>query len=82
MAEVTSGIMGPARLSKEEVNYRVHEKCKTCTFFYPLNSCEIVEGNISPDAVCNKYQIRRDVPVRDGEFFMDEFRRTSKSEEV
>jgi len=74
MAQVTSGIVGPARLSKEEVNYRMGEKCLTCEYFYPLNSCSLVDGNISPEALCDKYE-RPEKPRigKDGEFYMDEY---------
>lgn len=75
MPHVTSGIVGPARLSQQEVNYRGGEKCALCTFFYPLNSCEIVEGNISAEGLCDRFQIRRDKPNegKDGTFFAMEF---------
>ena len=70
--------VGPARLSKEEVNYRQHEQCSTCMFFYPLNSCSLVEGNISPEAVCDKWQIQAPSRPRDGEFFLEEFEKTKR----
>lgn len=52
-----SGVKSGAGLSKDKVNYRQHEQCSTCIHFYPLNSCEIVAGNISPDAVCDRWQM-------------------------
>ncbi len=49
-------------LSKESVNYKIAKKktlrCSTCDFYYPPGAqCEIVEGNISPDAVCDRWFI-------------------------
>jgi hypothetical protein len=75
------GMVGPARLSKEEVNYRQKEQCQNCVFFYPLNSCEIVSGNISPDNVCDRWQLRLDKPGtgKDGSFFVAEFDRQQKN---
>jgi hypothetical protein len=73
MAQVTSGIVGPARLSKEEVNYRQHEKCLSCTHFYGPNSCDIVDGNISPEAVCIKWEVKPPARPKDGAFFAQEF---------
>jgi len=72
----TSGIVAGAGKSKEDVNYRQHEKCKTCMHFYPPNSCETVAGNVSPDAVCNVWAIRPPEQAKDGEFFLSEYRKT------
>ena len=71
----TSGLVGPSRLNKDEVNYRMHEKCFTCSHFYYPNSCEIVDGNISPDAVCSKWEIKPKKEPMDGESYMDEYRK-------
>jgi hypothetical protein len=74
-----SGIAAGVGLSKDEVNYRHHEKCSTCTHFYPQNSCEIVSGNISPDAVCNKWEIKpRDNEGKDAEFYRAEYSKVNK----
>ena len=62
-----------ARKDKLEVNYRNAEKCQMCDFF--LNGrCESVEGNISPDATCDLWQIRSARPRSIGaEFYVSEF---------
>jgi len=73
----TSGIVAGAGLSKEEVNYRLHEKCATCTYFYPANSCEIVQGNVSADAVCNKWEIKPKPEPMDGESYKAEYRKAN-----
>lgn len=65
--------VGPARLSQEEVNYRQHEKCLTCTHFYAPNSCDIVDGNISPEGVCVKWAVRPPKRPIDGDFYMEEY---------
>jgi hypothetical protein len=62
-----SGLVPGAGLNKEEVNYRLHEKCNTCNYFYHPNSCEKVDGNISQDAVCNKWEIQIKKEPMDGE---------------
>lgn len=68
-------------LNKDEVNYRQHEKCNTCGYFYYPSSCEIVDGNISPDAVCDKWEIKpKKNEGKDGEFYMDEYRKVDKDE--
>lgn len=70
------GIMPGARLSKEEVNYRPLEKCSLCMYYYQAGRCEQVDGNISPEAICNKYSIRPpSSPYRDKEFFESEFKK-------
>ncbi|MHA1949989.1 MAG: hypothetical protein ACW987_08960 [Candidatus Thorarchaeota archaeon] len=67
------GQVGPARLSQEEVNYRQHEKCLACAHFYGPNSCDIVDGNISSEGVCVKWEVRLPTGPRDGAFFSREF---------
>ena len=69
----TSGIVAGAGHNKEEVNYRLHEKCKTCNYFYFPGSCEIVEGNISPDAVCDKWEIEDKKEPMDGDGYKAEY---------
>jgi hypothetical protein len=70
------GIMPGAGLNKEEVKYRHHEKCFTCNYFYYPNSCEKVDGNISPDAVCNKWEMKPPSSEgKDGSFYKEEYDR-------
>lgn len=73
------GIMPGARLSKEEVNYRPLEKCSLCMYYYQAGRCETVDGNIAPEAICNKYAIRPpESPYRDKEFYEREYGRSKK----
>ena len=55
--------------SKEEAGYRHHEKCGTCGNYNKDRQCDVVEGNIAPDAVCNFYTLTADkVPYNKGYF--------------
>ena len=74
---MSTGLVPGAGLNKEEVNYRLHEKCETCMYFYPANSCEKVDGNVSPDAVCNKWEIRPKKEPMDGESYKSEYRKVN-----
>lgn len=67
-----------AGLSKDEVNYRQHEQCNTCMHFYPPNSCETVDGNVSPEAVCDKWGIKPKDQGKDGSFYIEEYKKTVK----
>lgn len=58
---------------KDSVNYRHHEKCGTCNYFYHPNVCEIVKGNISTDAVCDKWEIKPKTEPMDGESYKAEY---------
>jgi len=60
-------------LNKDDVNYRQHEKCMTCNYFYHPNTCEIVQGNISSDAVCDKWEIKPKKEPMDGESYKAEY---------
>ena len=71
---VEGGLMPGARLSKEEVRYRQYERCLSCDYYYPSGTCSVVDGNISPDGVCNKWEIKSAEPkYKDREFFSNEF---------
>ena len=72
--------MPDARLSKDDVNYRLHEQCNSCNYFYSPNSCEIVEGNVSADAVCNKWEIKPKKEPMDGASYMAEYTKAKASE--
>ena len=62
---------------KADVNYRQHEKCQNCDHFYPLNSCEKVDGNISPENVCDNWEIKSPKEVKNKEFFQKQFNKSS-----
>ena len=69
----TSGLVPGAGVPKESVSYRQHEKCNTCMHFYSPNSCEVVKGNVSPDAVCNRWEMVVPDTGKDGEFYQKEY---------
>lgn len=72
----TSGIVAGAGKSKDAVNYRHMEQCKTCTHFYPLNSCDVVAGNISPESLCDLWAIKPPSKPKDGNFYKEEYSKT------
>ena len=57
MSGYPTGVVAGAGIDKDKVNYRLHEQCGNCSYFYPANSCKKVRGNISPDAVCNLWEL-------------------------
>lgn len=72
-----SGVKAGAGISKDKVNYRHHEQCSTCMYFYPLNSCKIVEGNISPEMVCDKWAMAEaKAKYKDKNFFTTEYEKS------
>ena len=73
-----SGIVPGAGLDKDKVNYRQHEQCSACMHFYPLNSCDIVDGNISPDNVCDHWDVKKKDMGKDAEFYMKEYEKGKK----
>lgn len=67
------------KLSKEEVRYRNLEACRTCGFYEQSGKCEIVDGNISPDTTCDKYQLREKSPeAKHADFYMSEYEKRKK----
>lgn len=77
-----SGIVAGHGKSKADVNYRQHEKCKTCMHFFPQNSCEVVAGNISPEAICDLWAVRPPDGPKDGEFYIREHQRMVDMKEM
>lgn len=63
------------KVEKSQVNYRKSENCGLCGHYNSaFGNCAIVIGNISPDAVCDKFTMREnDSPYRDKEFFEKEY---------
>lgn len=68
-----SGTVASKGVSKDSVNYRNMEKCGTCMYFYPLNSCLKVAGNISPEAVCNLWAMKEKQSGMDGSDYLKEY---------
>lgn len=58
-APATSSGEGPAKVPKASVNYRDQpngdKQCSKCTFFIAPNSCQRVEGTISPEGYCDLF---------------------------
>jgi len=71
-------------VAKEYVNYKLAKKktvrCSTCDNFYPPGAhCELVEGNISPDAVCDRYHIGgRRTDGKDAEYYKQQRKKVGK----
>ncbi len=62
------------RKSKSEVNYRNFQACRNCNYFYTSGMCELVEGNISPEGLCNLWEPMEKPPVyKDKEYFQQQF---------
>lgn len=70
------GLVPGKGLNKEEVNYRQHEKCKLCMHFYYPGSCDIVDGNISQDAVCSKWELKPKSEPIHKEFYEAEYEKS------
>jgi len=73
-----SGIVPGAGIDKNKVNYRQHEQCSSCVYFFPLNSCEIVDGNISPDNVCDLWEVKKNNEGKDAEFYLSQYVKSGK----
>ena len=57
--------------SKDQVDYRQHESCKTCSQFNGRSKCNQVQGNISPDAICSKWSLYESSPHMTGKEFIE-----------
>ena len=67
--------------TKDQVNYRQYESCKTCAMFNGRNKCNLVQGNISSDAVCNKWILQEPNTHMTGkEMIMKEYEKSKGKE--
>ena len=69
--------------TKDQVNYRQYESCKTCAMFNGRNKCNLVQGNISPDAVCDRWILSESNPHMTGkEVIENEYKKSKVKVEV
>lgn len=54
---VNPDLHAPQTHKKDEVNYRHYESCKTCAFFNGRVGCKQVQGNVSPEGLCNLWNM-------------------------
>ena len=58
-AAITPALAAPPKLAQNVVMYQDHpkgdQKCSICAHFLPPNSCQIVEGDISPNGWCGVF---------------------------
>lgn len=67
-----------SRKDKTAVNYRISERCGHCDSFRG-GLCVNVEGSIAPDTVCDLWQLRSAPTYKDGQFYLDEYKKTGKA---
>lgn len=75
------GLVAGKGLDKGAVNYRQYEKCSTCDHFWSNSgTCDIVDGRVSPEAVCDKWEIKeqRAAEGKDGAFYQKQFEKSKK----
>jgi hypothetical protein len=62
------------RKGKQEVHYRNFQACRNCDHFYKSGMCELVEGPISAEGMCNLWEPMEKAPVyRDKEYFQQQY---------
>ena len=67
------------RKPKETVDYRFHEQCSSCIHYYS-STCEIVDGKISADAVCDEWRFKESAKYHDNEFYANEYNESKPKE--
>lgn len=68
------------KMNKDDVNYRTQAHfCRNCDF-YRAGACKIVDGNIAPDYVCDKW-ILNSMPKTGvfADFYMEEYHKAKKA---
>jgi len=68
-----------SRQAKGAVNYRSHEKCGNCGHFMSNGMCEVVDGNVQGENVCNLWTLIEDRPFYNKEFFTEEYNKSREA---
>lgn len=80
------GLMPGGRVSKSDVNYKAtgSHKCGNCDhYYYNSSGCDIVQGNISPESICDQWEDRIDHHLgKDRAFYDAEWRKDKKRREL
>ena len=69
-----------SRQSKDSVNYRSHQKCGNCGHNLNNGQCEVVDGNINSDNMCDLWTLIEPRPYYNKEFYTEEYNRTKEPE--
>jgi hypothetical protein len=70
------------RKPKDQVNYRQHQRCSSCDHFSTSGVCDRVTGNISPDNVCDLWEVKSQEPkYKDKDFFVNEYHKDMNGKE-
>ncbi len=72
-------LVAPQGYTKDQVNYRQHESCKTCSSFNGRVYCTKVEGHISPDCMCNQWSLSEPSGCMTGKQFIADAYEKSRS---
>ena len=73
------GLVPGGRVDKTEVRYRPHERCVFCDHYFASGTCDIVNGTIAADAVCDKFEIKSATNIgKDSGFYMNEYVKAEK----
>jgi len=65
-----------SRQSKDSVNYRPHEKCGNCGHYLSNGQCEIIDGNVQAENVCNMWVLIEERPYYNKEFYTEEYNKS------
>ena len=62
-----------SKQAKEVVNYRTHERCGNCGHNLNNGQCEVTDGNINSDNVCDQWTLIESRPYYNKDFYKTEF---------
>lgn len=73
-----AGLTPAAKKEKTDVNYRQYQSCSSCDHFWAANNqCDLVNGNIGDNMVCDLYEVKSQEPIsKDRSFYEAQYAKT------
>lgn len=75
-----TGATFSGKMNKDDVRYRISETCRSCDY-YVSGTCQIVEGNIAPNYICDKWVVNAH-PKDKGlfaDYYINEYKKVNKN---
>ena len=74
-----TGATFSGKMNKSDVRYRSSESCRSCDYFQG-SKCQIIEGGIAPDYMCDKWVVNSAPSGKFADFYMDEYKKAKNKE--
>ena len=70
-----------SKQAKDSVSDRMHEKCGNCGHFLGNGLCEVIDGNVQADNLCDLWTLIEARPYYNKDFYTEEYNKTKEPAE-